>query len=131
MRPPVAYASWTTRQFRQTDPKAEVEKNFAKLNYRVFHAMGMGMYFPGIDFHDGLAVQFAYGSMRSDTGTDVIESEAQEVHMDAAREFASIYNRELLIRLRSSGALLEKVRAQSAAVRADMGGRREPFFWEP
>ncbi len=83
-------------EYERRDPIAEAKANFGKGEIYVFAAMGFGRYYPGVESEVGERVEKTYGVKYLGSTSDAVESKAHLAYMQAAKKFASAYNREIV-----------------------------------
>ena len=79
--------------FRQRSPKSEAESNYRAHDNKIYSAMGVGRYYPGLSPNVGRRIAREHGEMMLSGTSDVMESRSHANYVGAATEFASAYNK--------------------------------------
>lgn len=79
--------------FRKRSAKAEAELDYRAHNYKIYSAMGVGHYYPGLDPDDGRRISIKHGEMMLSGTSDALESRSHANYVFAATGFASDYNK--------------------------------------
>jgi len=80
-------------EFRQRSPIAEAESDYRAHDYRIYSAMGVGHYFPGLDHDVGSRIAREHGEKMISGTSDALESRSHSNYVGAATGFASAYNK--------------------------------------
>jgi hypothetical protein len=80
-------------EFRQRSPVTEAESDYRAHDYRIYSAMGVGHYFPGLDLEVGRRIAREHGEIMLSGTSDALESRSHANYVGAATGFASTYNR--------------------------------------
>ena len=80
-------------EFRQRSPVTEAESDFRAHDYRIYSAMGVGHYFPGLDLEVGRRIAREHGEIMLSGTSDALDSRSHANYVWAATGFASTYNR--------------------------------------
>ncbi|MCC5847473.1 MAG: hypothetical protein JJU29_05195 [Verrucomicrobia bacterium] len=88
----VDYDSRAT-EYQQRLPKTEAETDYKNGDYRIYAAMGVGKYYPGLDADVGTEISAEHGERMIPGTTDAIQNSAHGRFIAAATEFAATYNK--------------------------------------
>jgi hypothetical protein len=80
-------------EFRQRSPITEAESDYRADDYRIYSAMGVGRYFPGLEYEVGSRIAKKYGEIMLPGTSDALESRSHANYVGVATEFASTYNK--------------------------------------
>lgn len=80
-------------EFHQRSPIAEAESDYRAHDYRIYSAMGVGHYFPGLDHDVGSRMAREHGEIMLSGTSDALESRSHANYVGAATGFASAYNK--------------------------------------
>lgn len=93
------------KAFSARDPLKEARERISEERFQVYSAMGAAHYYPGIDILVGYYISWHYSSTMLDETSDAIESEEHEAYIEAASQFASAFNREMVSGMRDRGLI--------------------------
>jgi hypothetical protein len=79
--------------YRRRSPIAEAEKDFGAHDYKIYSAMGLGHYYPGLKPDVGQRIAKEYGEKMLSGTSDALVCRSQANYIDAATRFASDYNK--------------------------------------
>lgn len=79
--------------FRQRSPITEAESDYRAHDYRIYSAMGVGHYYPGLDPDVGTQIAKEHGEKMLSGTSDALESRSHANYVGAATKFASDYNK--------------------------------------
>jgi hypothetical protein len=79
--------------YQQRSPLTEAETDFSSGDYRIYSAMGVGHYYPGVDHDVGRRIAAAHGEKILSGTSDAPESRAQYKFIQASTNFAAQYNK--------------------------------------
>ena len=109
-------------EFRIRKPIQEAEADCANRDFRVYSAMGVGLYFPGLDYESGQTLADEHGEIRIPYTTDAVESSEHSRYITTAVEFARSYNRHKESILLTSEAETAKPAEQAVPPKSDRAG---------
>jgi len=89
-------------EYRQRSPQAEAETDYRNGDYRLYTAMGVGKYYPGLDADVGAEIGAEHGERMIPGTTDAIRGKAHARFIDAATDFAGAYNKRKLELIQNS-----------------------------
>jgi hypothetical protein len=93
------------REYRQADPRMELEKALANGDDRFVGLMGFAAYFPGTEDTDFYVTYGkTHGGKIIPFTSDALESDTHEKFQRVARDYAEEYNRLLLERIEKERA---------------------------
>lgn len=90
-------------QYGASDPAGDARRNFQNRDFRIYSAMGVGQFYPGIDQQTGRRVEKNHGAVHLPYTSDVSESMPHYRYITAATDYARIYNRKMVALLNSKG----------------------------
>lgn len=79
--------------YRQRSPVTDAESDYRAHDYRIYFAMGVGRYFPGLDDDLGRKIANEHGAMMLPHTSDALESRSHVNYLRAAGGYASAYNK--------------------------------------
>lgn len=88
---PVKLRGWTA-WFETRDPVVDATKNHEGRTVYIFDAMGVGHYYPGLDYDVAEKLAKKYAVKHLPATSDVIESDLHRRYMEAATGYAEKYN---------------------------------------
>ena len=80
-------------EFRRRSPIAEAESDYRAHDFKIYSAMGVGRYFPGLDHEVGSRIARDHGEMMLLGTSDALEGRSHSNYVGAATMFASSYNK--------------------------------------
>lgn len=83
-------------RYGATDPVEDARASFERGDRRVFSAMGVGQYYPGLESAAGKRMEERHGVVHLPHTSDIIESKAHYQYISTATEYARSYNRKML-----------------------------------
>ena len=95
----------TAQWYERHNPVVDANADFLQHDRRIYTAMGIGRYFPGMPNVTGASLEQHHGSRPLGGTTDVISSATEMRYIEAAVNYARVYNREMA---RLIGAAEEK-----------------------
>lgn len=82
------------KDYLQRSPLTEATSDFNAHDYKIFSAMGVGHYYPGLDPDVGRRISAAHGEKMLPGTTDAPESRSQDNYIGASTSFAAKYNKK-------------------------------------
>lgn len=79
--------------FRQRSALSEAESDFRAHDYKIYLAMGVGVYYPGLDPDVGRRIAKEHGVKMLSGTSDALESRSHANYVGAATSFATEYNK--------------------------------------
>jgi len=79
--------------FRKRSAISEAESDYRAHNYKIYSAMGVGRYYPGLDTDVGERIAKKHGEMMLSGTSDALEGRSHANYVFAATGFASDYNK--------------------------------------
>ncbi len=73
---------------------SEAESDYRAHNYKIYSAMGVGHYYPGLDPDVGERIAREHGEMMLSGTSDALEGRSHANYVFAATGFASDYNKQ-------------------------------------
>ena len=92
-------------EFQRSTPAYDAHAHFERGDYAIYSAMGVGLYWPGLDPATGLRVSRRFSSRHLAGTSDIIGSGARQRYIEVAAAYASTYNREMLRLLKQTQKL--------------------------
>ena len=93
------YPAHDSDYYLRRDPVADADADFGRHAVRVYAAMGIGRYYPGLSNEVGTELEERYGGRFLEGTSDVIGGGEQARYVEAATGYGRAYNREMARRL--------------------------------
>lgn len=93
-----------TESYMAKSPLADAERDFERGDYSIYATMGVGMYFPGLEWGEGWSFSRKYGRKWPEAGTtDAPRSKAEFKYILNATGYAAEYNVHKIKLLKKAG----------------------------